>query len=209
MTKASDHQVTISGSTNTGFKYYIDHFDEKTLLNKDLGHFKHMLIGAEPISFQVCQQFVQTLSRYQFSQKAMQPCYGLAEATLGVSSIPISEEISEHIVHRRYLNVGDQIKYVDPQNENALSFVDLGVFSITSIIITDEAGHQLPEKYVGHVKLKGPCVTRGYYNDPTATSKAIGKDGWLDTGDLGFIYNQRLVIVGRSKEIIIIKTSEP
>ncbi|MGD2090217.1 MAG: beta-ketoacyl synthase N-terminal-like domain-containing protein, partial [Candidatus Aminicenantes bacterium] len=204
MTKASDHQITISGSTNTGFKYYLDHFDEKTLLNKSLRHLKYMLIGAEPISFHVCQRFVQTLSRYQFSQKAIQPCYGLAEATLGVSSIPITDEISEHIVHRHYLDVGDQVKWIDPQNENALSFVDLGIFTFTSIKVTNEAGQELPEKYVGHVKIKGPCVTRGYYNDPIATGKAIGKDGWLDTGDLGFIYNQRLVIVGRFKEIIII-----
>jgi acyl transferase domain-containing protein/acyl-CoA synthetase (AMP-forming)/AMP-acid ligase II/acyl carrier protein len=204
MTRASDHQITISGSPNFGFRYYLDHFDEKTMYNRSLEHMKYLVNGAEPISFQVCQQFVRTLAKFKLNHNVIRPSYGLAEATLGVSTVPLSEQFSQHLVHRDYLKVGDEVRFVDARDEHAVSFVDLGISLFTSIIITDEAGHQLPEKTVGYIKFKGPCVTPGYYNDPITTVKTINKDGWLDTGDLGFIYNQRLVIVGRAKEIVII-----
>lgn len=204
MTKISDYKVTITGSPNFGYKYYLDHFAEKTMVNRSLESIKFIINSAEPISFEVCNQFVQKLSKYKLNPKAIRPSYGLAEATLGVSSVPLTDEFSEHFVHRNYLNVGDIVQFVDSQHESAASFVDLGIFPFTSVLITDEAGKQLPENTVGVIRIKGPCVTRGYYNDPVMTNEMISKDGWLDTGDIGFIHNQRLVIVGRLKEIIII-----
>jgi acyl transferase domain-containing protein/acyl-CoA synthetase (AMP-forming)/AMP-acid ligase II/acyl carrier protein len=204
MTKASDHQITISGSPNFGFRHYLDHFDEKTMYNRSLEHMKYLVNSAEPISFQVCQQFIHTLAKFKLNHNAIRPSYGLAEATLGVSTVPLSEQFSQHLVHRNYLKVGDEVRFVDAWDEHAVSFVDLGISLFNSIIITDEAGHQLPEKTIGYIKLQSPCVTPGYYNDPITTFKTINKDGWLDTGDLGFIYNQRLIIVGRAKEIVII-----
>lgn len=205
MAKASDRKITITGSPNFGFKYYLDYYDEKTLFNRSLEYIKIIFNAAEPISFEICEQFVQTLAKYKLNRNTIRPAYGLAEATLGVSTIPLSDEFSEHFIHRDYLNVGDKVQFVDPQNKEAVSFVDLGIFPFTSSVkITDEAGKQLPDQTLGHIEITGPCVTGGYYNDPVTTSQMFSKDGWLDTGDLGYIYNQRLVIVGRSKEIIII-----
>jgi acyl carrier protein len=74
----------------------------------------------------------------------------------------------------------------------------------TELRIGDENRAALPEDRVGHILIRGPAVTRGYYGDPETTALAIGADGWCDTGDLGVIHEAALYVTGRSKEIIFV-----
>src|SRR5262249_8560059 len=74
-----------------------------------------------------------------------------------------------------------------------------------SIAIRDEQGTNLPSESIGEIWAKGPNVMLGYYNDPQKTEQTI-HDGWLDTGDLGYIDSKgKLVITGRLKDIIVNK----
>jgi iturin family lipopeptide synthetase A len=74
----------------------------------------------------------------------------------------------------------------------------------TEMLIADDLRAGLPDETVGHILIRGPSVTRGYYGDPEATAAAIDANGWLDTGDLGVIHEASLFIVGRAKEIIFV-----
>jgi len=74
----------------------------------------------------------------------------------------------------------------------------------TEVRIADEERGALPGGRVGHILIRGANVTRGYFGDPEATALAIGADGWVDTGDLGFMHEGSLYIAGRSKEIIFV-----
>src|SRR5262249_34727671 len=70
--------------------------------------------------------------------------------------------------------------------------------------VHDEAGRELPEQRVGRIFVRGPSVMVGYFGNPAATASAV-RDGWLDTGDLGFAADGELFICGRSKDLVIIR----
>src|SRR5690606_33766362 len=130
--------------------------------------------------------------------------YGLAEAVLGVSICHNKEEQSlEYLLDRGKLNVGDEVKIVKKKSDTVASFANLGTFEATEINIVNENDEILPDKKLGYIKLKSKAVTKGYYNDPVNTKKYISNDGWLNTGDIGFIDNKELVVTGRAKEMII------
>ncbi len=74
----------------------------------------------------------------------------------------------------------------------------------TELKITDDERSPVPEGRVGHILIRGPSVTRGYFGDPEATALAIDADGWVDTGDLGVMLEGELYITGRTKEIIFV-----
>ena len=73
-----------------------------------------------------------------------------------------------------------------------------------SVRITDEKGGIVEEGVIGHVQGKGPMICNGYYQNPKLNREIITKDGWLKTGDLGFLKNGRLTVTGRAKDIIIV-----
>ncbi len=70
--------------------------------------------------------------------------------------------------------------------------------------IADEQGRELPEGQVGHIWINGPSVTAGYYNLPEVNNEVI-RDGWLNTGDLGYLRNGHLFVTGRDKDLIVIR----
>jgi aryl carrier-like protein len=72
------------------------------------------------------------------------------------------------------------------------------------MLIADDSRSGLPDETVGHILIRGPSVTSGYFGDPEATAAAIDANGWVDTGDLGVIHEAALYIVGRAKEIIFV-----
>ena len=74
----------------------------------------------------------------------------------------------------------------------------------TELRIADDQRAAVPDGQVGHILIRGPSVTRGYFGDPEATALAISADGWLDTGDVGVMHEGSLYITGRSKEIIFV-----
>lgn len=204
MSKASDHKATFLGSPNFGYRHFLNNFSEDTLTNRRLDGIEYILNSAEPISARLCREFSQRLSKFGLRENVIHPAYGLAEAILAVTVIPYQEQIVEYHLHRDYLNVNDKVRFVEAENENAVSFVDLGLPMGIHLRITNRDNHPLPENTVGYIKVKGDSVTPGYYNNIEVTAKAFDSDGWLNTGDLGFISNRRLVITGRAKDLIIV-----
>ncbi|MCK5336108.1 MAG: AMP-binding protein, partial [Gammaproteobacteria bacterium] len=106
-------------------------------------------------------------------------------------------------VDRHKLKVGDVVIYLDESNVNTVSFPIVG-FAVPDmkIRIGDIDGNVYEENIIGSILIKGPTVTQGYYLDEIATKAVMTPDNWFDTGDLGFMFNNELVITGRSKEII-------
>jgi acyl carrier protein len=101
--------------------------------------------------------------------------------------------------------VGATIEVNPDAARDALELMCVGTaVPTTEIRIADDTRAALAEGQVGHILIRGPSVTRGYFGDPEATALAIGTDGWVDTGDLGFMHEGSLYIAGRSKEIIFV-----
>jgi fatty-acyl-CoA synthase len=171
----------------------------------DLSKWRVAGIGGEMIKPQVMQLFAEAFAPYGFSDKAFCGSYGLAECVLGVSfSRPMTGLTLDHIAKD---GLATHVAKPVP-NDGSLqgrTFVGCGVvLKNHKVEIRDEdSGRVLGQREIGRVFFAGPSVMTGYYNNPQATEDAL-KDGWLDTGDLGYWLGEQLVIVGRAKDMMIV-----
>ncbi|MBU0973647.1 MAG: AMP-binding protein [Proteobacteria bacterium] len=203
--KACEHRVSILCSPNFGFNHFLKFFRGTHGKDWDLSCVRLMLTGAEHISHTLCHAFLDELAAFGLKKTALMAGYGLAEATLAVSVSPRGEAFSTHFLDVNSLGVGDRAKRVLPGDANCAAYVDEGpLLQGFKAKICDDGDQELPEGTIGHILLKSESVSSGYVNNPVATAGAFTRDGWLKTGDLGFVLNRRMVITGRSKEMIIV-----
>lgn len=201
--KASEHGATLLASPNFGYKYLLKHvnFDEQ---GWDLSAVRIIYNGAEPISEKLCAAFVSSLARFGLKPGAMRPVYGLAEATLAVTMSEIGAGVTSCCVWRGQLNIGNTVRLCAQPSEG-VSFVNVGpAIDHCAVRIVDDQDKPLPEDTVGHIQVKGGSVTTGYYNNEVATDTLFSSDGWLRTGDAGFVSNKCLYVTGRIKDIFFV-----
>lgn len=203
--KASQHRIAILQSPNFGYKFFLSYFKPKMAEDWDLSSVKQIMNGAEPISYEVCTKFLDEMEKYGLDRNAMFTVYGLAEATVGVSFPRPGEEVVTLHLDRERLNVGEMVREVDPDDPSHICFVDEGYpIDDCYIRICDYNDLEVSEEIVGHIHISGKNVMSGYYNNEQATERVITQDGWVRTGDLGFMKNGRLVVTGRAKDIIFV-----
>lgn len=202
MEKVSEHKATVLCSPNFGYKHFLKSLSKKSLDNVDLSSVRLIYNGAEPISTELCDTFLNTMKDYGLKRETMFTVYGMAEATLAVSFPEVNKEFRAVHVDRHQLNVGEKIKFIDAANQDALSFAIVGKPVLDCKVRIADKENVFADETVGSIQISGPNVTQGYYKNEEANHAAITTDGWLDTGDLGFIYNDELIITGRAKDII-------
>lgn len=200
--KVSEKKATVLCSPNFGYKHFLKSLSKKSLDNVDLSSVRLIYNGAEPISTDLCDTFLTKMKEYGLKRETMFTVYGMAEATLAVSFPVAGEEYRAVHVDRHNLNVGEKIKYVDVSNSDALSFAIVGKPVLDCLVRIADKENVFADETVGSIQISGPNVTKGYYKNEEANHAAITSDGWLDTGDLGFLHNDELIITGRAKDII-------
>ncbi len=201
--KVSEKKATVLCSPNFGYKHYLKSYEKKKPLdNVELSSVRLIYNGAEPISVDLCDTFLTTLKDYGLKRETMFTVYGMAEATLAVSFPVSGEEYRAVYVDRHNLNIGERIKFIDANNQDALSFAIVGKPVLDCLVRIADKENVFADDTVGSIQISGPNVTKGYYKNEEANHAAITSDGWLDTGDLGFIHNAELIITGRAKDII-------
>jgi len=202
---AARKRVTLTCSPNFGYRHFLKVLGDRRLEGVDLSSIRQIYNGAEPISVELCNEFMSALAYTGLKHQAMYPVYGLAEASLAVAFPEPGLDYRWIRVNRHKLGVGAQVEVNPADSRDALELVCVGrVVPNTELRIADDGRGALPDGRVGHILIRGPNVTRGYFGDPEATAQAIGADGWVDTGDLGFMHEGSLYIAGRSKEIIFV-----
>ena len=206
MLKTNELRATQISSPNFGYKHFLKMYERKGLPEDiDLSCVNRLLNGAEPISYSLCEEFLAAMEPYGLNRKAMLPCYGLAEATVGVAMSQFGTEYSRIIVHRHSLRVGEPYEVAEADDDDAVSFVKVGpAIRDVQIRITDDNDQVLSDGLVGNIQVLGGSVAERIYGDPDATATLFSADGWLRTGDVGVVVDGDLVITGRSKDIIII-----
>ncbi|MCZ8521358.1 MULTISPECIES: non-ribosomal peptide synthetase [Paenibacillus] len=204
--KAAEHGATILSSPNFGYHYLLQHLGRRSPEQWDLSRVRLIFNGAEPIAPELIRRFLSTMQPYGLSRSSMYPVYGLAEACLAVTFPPVHEELVTMTIHRRRMAVGQSIQELaDPADPDGVALVDVGYpIEPGSLRLCDDQGLEVEEQHVGHIQIRGANVTSAYYNDEQATRQAIDPEGWLTTGDLGFLRGGRLIVTGRAKDILFI-----
>lgn len=171
-------RATFTVSPDFGYRNCVRNVKDTTGL--DLSSLKLAFSGAEPVRLSTIRAFEE-----KFNLKdVLAPCYGLAEATLAVAIWPRGEPVR-----------------LDPSGH----FVSVGKPCPDVSVRIMEGGAVLPAAREGEIVVKSPGVMQGYYNDPEATRQVLMPDGWLRTGDLGFLDREGyLYITGRLKDVIIV-----
>jgi len=202
---AARKRATITCSPNFGYRHFLKVLGERRLEGSDLSSLRLIYNGAEPISVELCNEFMSTLASTGLKRGAMCPVYGLAEASLAVSLPKLGSEFRWLRVNRHELTVGAAVELNPANPRDALELVCVGEpLPNLELRITDDERRPLAPGHVGHILIRGPNVTHGFIGDAEATARAIDADGWLATGDLGFLIEGLLYIAGRSKEIIFV-----
>jgi acyl-CoA synthetase (AMP-forming)/AMP-acid ligase II/acyl carrier protein len=205
LTFASRVRATILCSPNFGYKHYLKVLGERAVEGLDLSAVRLLFNGAEPISVELCAEFLTRLEPAHLARHAMYPVYGLAEASLAVSFPPVGAPLRTIALNRHRLKVGDPVELVAANDANAVQLICEGkAIPYCRVRIAGADDGELPEEHIGHVHITGDNVTRGYYEDPAANTQAFSADGWLRTGDLGLMHGGELYISGRAKEIIFV-----
>lgn len=167
----------------------------------DLSRWRIAGNGADMIRPDVMQNFVNAFAPAGFKASAFLPSYGLAEATLAVTLMPPGEGIRVELVEEERLS-GTPRDLSRPARYRAIVNCGKAVKDM-ELAIRNEQGEDLPDHHIGKVWCKGPSVMHSYFRDPDSTAACL-VDGWLDTGDMGYMVDGYLFIVGRAKDMIII-----
>lgn len=204
LSKLSEKRATITASPNFGYQHLLRRFSaEPGAL--DLSCVRLIFNGAEPISASLCRAFFETLAPFGYRSQAMFPVYGLAEASLAVTFSEPESPLTTVKVRRASLSLDRKVEVVCASDASGIELVSVGsAIEGSEIRIVDSHEQSASEGQVGHIRIRGDNVTRGYYRDEELNARTFKSDGWFDTGDLGFFYEGHLFIAGRSKDLIII-----
>jgi fatty-acyl-CoA synthase len=168
----------------------------------DLSRWRIAGNGADMIRPDVMQAFVDSFASAGFQAQAFCPSYGLAEATLAVSLMPPGEGIRLELVDEAELS-GVEPEAGKPRRYRAIVNCGRAVEGM-EIEVRGPTGEPLPDRSIGKVFVRGTSVMVGYYRDEESTKACLTEDRWLDTGDMGYMSNGYIFIVGRAKDMIII-----
>ncbi len=169
----------------------------------DLSRWRIAGNGADMIRPDVMQAFVDCFDEAGFKASAFCPSYGLAEATLAVSLMPPGEGIRLELVEENELS-GCALETEDrPRRYRAVVNCGRPVIGM-QVEILGPGGEVLPDRGIGKVYVRGASVMHSYFRDEESTRACLSDDGWLDTGDMGYMSSGYIFIVGRAKDMIII-----
>ncbi|MCB9624307.1 MAG: fatty acyl-AMP ligase, partial [Sandaracinus sp.] len=198
------HRGTITYAPNFAYQLVTKRVKDKQLGELDLSSVRVAGCGAEPIRAATLKEFADKFAPAGFKSTAFLPSYGMAESTLAITFHPVGTEMVVDVVDAEAMKDG-VARPADETTKTPLEVVSCGVgFPEHDVQVVDEQGNALPERRVGQVVARGPSVTKGYYDNADATAEAL-KDGWLQTGDLGYFADGNLYICGRMKDLIIIR----
>ncbi|WED42134.1 AMP-binding protein [Legionella cardiaca] len=210
MLNVSKYKCNTIAGPNFSFDLCARKTDSSILHELDLSCLEVAVNGAEPISMKTMDFFYEKFKSAGLKRNVLHPCYGLAEATLMVSSKMYLSEV-------KVINAKP-----DPFSQNRVELIDDVISGMklissgvpqTNVKIVDPEGHTLrQEDEVGEIWVQGASIGQGYYNNEAETRKTFknqikdyeDNQYYLKTGDLGFIHQGELFVCGRIKDLIII-----
>jgi len=203
----SRHRASISFGPNFAYALCCKRVRDKDIEGLDLSSWRVAGCGAEPIRAGNLEDFGAKFSPIGFNPRAFLPGYGMAEATLAVSLVSLGAGAKTDVVDGDKLAEGQAV-VVPADTAHRVEVVSCGSgFDGHDVAVFDpddgDSSAPLSDRCVGELRVRGPSVSAGYFNEP-ALSDAARAGGWLRTGDLGYLVDGEVYVCGRIKELIIV-----
>ena len=201
----SRNRSTIAFSQPFGLKLCTLRVRKADLENLDLSCWRAAGVGAEMIRPDILRNFAEKFAPAGFSINSFLPCYGLAESTLAVTFSNTGKGFQSIKVDAGTLIDKKIAVRVQADGRKYNEFVNCGSpLPDHTIKVIDDSEQELPDLRVGSVLMHGPSIMTGYFNSPEDTENILRPGDWLDTGDLGFLFEGNLYITGRRTDVIIV-----
>ncbi len=207
----TSNRGTISFGPPFGYELCARRIREEEAAAFDLGSWRIAGVGAEPIRAEILDAFAEKLAPAGFDRRAFVASYGMAECSLAISFAPLGQGVTidevdaEHLSEHHAARSLASISAWGAQDRRSKKLVNCGTpIPGHAVVVRNDQGQDLPERQCGTVYVRGPSVMSGYFGDPAETARVLSADGWLNTGDIGYLDGGSLVITGREKDMIII-----
>jgi acyl-CoA synthetase (AMP-forming)/AMP-acid ligase II len=197
----SRYRATISPAPNFAYGMCVSRIADDELDGVDLSSWRVALNGAETVVPSVMRAFAERFARWGFRAEALTPVYGMSEAALAVTfsdprRAPVGRRFDRDVLasHGRAESRADGLELASVGRP-------LPGFELR---IVGKDGAACSEGRVGSIRVKGPSLMDGYLDRPQATRRVL-RDGWFDTGDLGFLLDGELYLTGRAKDVLLLR----
>ena len=171
----------------------------------DLSCVDGMLTAGESVSQKVVERFLAALAPFGLSATAIRPAFGMAELGSGITYQVARADRPLKFRSVQRASLQGRVIPTSPDAEDASTFASLGPpIPGVSIRIVNDDRQVVSEGTLGHLEVRGPVVSPGYFRNPEA-NRVFHADGWFETGDVGFLADDELVVTGRAKDSIIIR----
>lgn len=205
------HTRTVTAAPNFAYELALARTKDEDLEGLDLGDVSRMISGAERVHVSTIKRFVQRFARFNFPEDAIRPSYGLAEATLYVAT---NQKPGAQVANFEADKLSDGHA---ERCQEGTALVSYGRPDSPKVRIVDpDTSTEKPAGEIGEIWVQGDNVALGYWGKPKETehtfhanlagSSAAAPGGfWLRTGDLGFVSDGELFIIGRMKDLLIVR----
>ena len=195
----SRHRGIVSPAPNFAYGLCAARIKDADVAGVDLSHWRYALNGAEPIAAATQERFARRFAPFGFRSESLMPVYGLSECALALTFTSASGA-------KRQLDIdADALALTGRVRPGTRRIVSVGTpIASAAVDVRGDDGAAVDEGHVGRIFARAPFLMREYFGDAAKTSEVL-RDGWLDTGDLGFTDGGELFIAGRAKDVIIIR----
>lgn len=207
------YRASLTAAPTFAYTLCVRKFDQERSHTLDLSSWRRAFVGAETVPFRVIEDFRRTFQPYGLSEHTLYPCYGMAETVLA-TTLPIAGQfpnrrfgfVSVDVIDAGHLR---HERYAKPDVCHDLSVDTIEIIGTghvaqgLDLCIQDTDGQKLLDRHVGEICVRGTSLMTEYYNDPEATTTALSGD-WFHTGDLGYLVDGELYVLGRIKELLIV-----
>jgi 1-acyl-sn-glycerol-3-phosphate acyltransferase len=194
------YRGSLSAAPNFAYEIAAAKIADADLAGLDLSCWRIAFNGAEPVRAATLDRFARRMAPLGFDARAFTPVYGLAETALGLTFPPLErgpriDRIDAGVLAR------DGVARPVAATAEAMEVVGCGMPLPAHEVRIVDGGGEVPVRHEGRIEFRGPSATRGYYANPAATRMLL-HDGWLDTGDIGYLAEGELFVTSRAKDLI-------